>query len=52
MELHFVCQDEINVKALLGAKVLALELRRCGGSCLGGGGGAWEAALPSRSRST
>ena len=38
--------------AMLGAKLLALELRRCGGSCLGGRGGAWEAALPSRSRST
>eukprot|EP00963_Diacronema_lutheri_P001859 scaffold116_cov334-Pavlova_lutheri.AAC.79 len=41
-----------NEAALLGANLLALELRRCGGSCLGGRGGAWETAPPSRSRST
>eukprot|EP00963_Diacronema_lutheri_P002166 scaffold143_cov364-Pavlova_lutheri.AAC.6 len=38
--------------ALYGANLLALELRRCGGNCLGGRGGAWEMAPPSRTKST
>lgn len=37
---------------LLGVSFLLLELHQCGGSCLGGRGDAWEAALPSPSRST
>eukprot|EP00963_Diacronema_lutheri_P006505 scaffold570_cov401-Pavlova_lutheri.AAC.7 len=37
---------------VLGVRSFALELRLRGGSCLGGRGGAWEAARPSRSRST
>eukprot|EP00963_Diacronema_lutheri_P001858 scaffold116_cov334-Pavlova_lutheri.AAC.78 len=34
-------------RVMLSANLLALELRRCGGSCLGGRGGAWETAPPS-----
>ena len=41
--------NEEGLCPILEAKLLALELRRYGGNCLGG---AWEVALPSRSRST